>query len=67
MAWYKQWTGKDANENKDNIKHIFDELQGKIDHERIGRNDSRPGLTPNSSQLTLQKTESERNKVLGSE
>jgi len=67
MAWYKQWTGKDANENKGEIRHVFDELQGKIDYEKIGWNDSRPGLAPNSSQLTLQKAESERNKVFGSE
>jgi glyoxylase-like metal-dependent hydrolase (beta-lactamase superfamily II) len=37
MGWYKEWTGKAARENKDNVKHVFDELSGKIDHERLGR------------------------------
>ena len=36
MPWYKEWTGKEAREIKDNIKHVFDELSGKIDYERIG-------------------------------
>jgi hypothetical protein len=36
MPWYKEWTGKEAREIKDNIKHVYDELRGKIDHERIG-------------------------------
>jgi hypothetical protein len=36
MPWYKEWTGKEAREIKDNIKHVYDELSGKIDHERIG-------------------------------
>ena len=36
LAWYKEWTGKAAKENKDNVKHVFDELSGKVDHERLG-------------------------------
>ncbi|QEL14430.1 MBL fold metallo-hydrolase [Limnoglobus roseus] len=36
MPWYKEWTGKAANDIKDNVKHVFDELTGKIDHERLG-------------------------------
>jgi cyclase len=36
MPWYKDWTGKEAREIKDNIKHVYDELSGKIDYERIG-------------------------------
>ena len=36
LPWYKEWTGKDAKEIKDNVKHVYDELTGKIDHERIG-------------------------------
>jgi cyclase len=36
MPWYKDWTGKEAREIKDNIKHVYDELNGKIDHNRIG-------------------------------
>jgi cyclase len=49
MAWYKEWTGKDANENKENLQHVYDELQGKIDHGRIGMQDSRSGFTPHAS------------------
>ena len=36
MPWYKEWTGKDAKDIKDNVKHVYDELMGKIDHDRIG-------------------------------
>jgi cyclase len=36
MGWYKEWTGKAARENKDNIKHVFDELTGKVNHDRLG-------------------------------
>ena len=36
MPWYKEWTGKDAKENVDNIKHVYDELTGKIDHSVLG-------------------------------
>jgi glyoxylase-like metal-dependent hydrolase (beta-lactamase superfamily II) len=36
MPWYKDWTGKEARSIKDNIKHVYDELTGKIDHDRIG-------------------------------
>ena len=36
MAWYKEWTGVAAKDNKDNVKHVYDELNGKIDHDRIG-------------------------------
>jgi len=36
MPWYKDWTGKDAKDIKDNVKHVYDELTGKIDHDRIG-------------------------------
>jgi glyoxylase-like metal-dependent hydrolase (beta-lactamase superfamily II) len=36
MPWYKEWTGKDAREIKDNIKHVYQEMLGKIDHERLG-------------------------------
>ena len=42
FAWYKEWTGVGVVEtemNKDNVKHVFAELTGKIDHDRIG---SRP-------------------------
>ena len=38
LAWYKEWTGKAAKENTDNVKHVYDELRGKIDHDRIGLN-----------------------------
>jgi glyoxylase-like metal-dependent hydrolase (beta-lactamase superfamily II) len=36
MGWYKEWTGKAAKENGDNVKHVYDELTGKIDHGRLG-------------------------------
>jgi cyclase len=36
MAWYKEWTGKAAKDNKDNVKHVYEELTGKIDHGRLG-------------------------------
>lgn len=36
MPWYKDWTGKAAKDNKDNVKHIYDEFNGKIDHDRLG-------------------------------
>jgi glyoxylase-like metal-dependent hydrolase (beta-lactamase superfamily II) len=36
MAWYKDWTGKAAKENGDNVKHVYDELTGKIDHSKLG-------------------------------
>ena len=37
MAWYKDWTGKDANAIPDNIKHVYNELTGKIDYDKLGR------------------------------
>src|SRR5262249_17502163 len=36
LAWYKEWTGVEVKNNKDNLKHVYDELTGKIDHERLG-------------------------------
>jgi cyclase len=36
MPWYKDWTGKDAKDIGDNVKHVYDELMGKIDHDRLG-------------------------------
>jgi len=36
MDWYKEWTGKPAKENADNVKHIYEELTGKIDHSKLG-------------------------------
>jgi len=41
MPWYKEWTGKDAKDIPDNVKHVYDELTGKIDHDRVGL---RPGI-----------------------
>jgi glyoxylase-like metal-dependent hydrolase (beta-lactamase superfamily II) len=52
MAWYKEWTGKDANAIKDNIKHVYDELTGKIDHDKLGRlpyAPAWPNFTPTES------------------
>ena len=36
MPWYQEWTGKDAKENKDNVEHVYRELTGKVDHDRLG-------------------------------
>ena len=36
MDWYKEWTGKAAKENGDNVKHVYDELTGKVDHSKLG-------------------------------
>ncbi len=39
LPWYKEWTGVAVTEtpmNKDSVKHVYDELMGKIDHDRIG-------------------------------
>jgi glyoxylase-like metal-dependent hydrolase (beta-lactamase superfamily II) len=39
LPWYKEWTGVDVAEttmNKDNVKHVYNELMGKVDHDRLG-------------------------------
>jgi glyoxylase-like metal-dependent hydrolase (beta-lactamase superfamily II) len=39
FPWYKEWTGVDVVEtamNKDSVKHVYNELMGKIDHDRLG-------------------------------
>ncbi len=36
MGWYKEWTGKAARDIPENVKHVYDELTGKIDHGRLG-------------------------------
>ncbi|HSQ57346.1 MAG TPA: MBL fold metallo-hydrolase [Gemmata sp.] len=39
LPWYKEWTGVAAAETpmlKDNVKHVYQELRGKIDHNRLG-------------------------------
>ncbi|OWK47119.1 SoxH protein [Fimbriiglobus ruber] len=36
MAWYKEWTGKAAKDIKENVKHVYNEYQGKIDHNTLG-------------------------------
>ncbi|MBP3959695.1 MBL fold metallo-hydrolase [Gemmata sp. G18] len=39
FPWYKEWTGVNVVEtdmNKDSVKHVYNELMGKIDHDRIG-------------------------------
>jgi cyclase len=46
MPWYKEWTGKEAKENKDNVDHVFKELTGKIDHDRLGRRPDSPLTWP---------------------
>lgn len=39
FPWYKEWTGVEVagpQMNKDNVKHVYDELTGKIDHDKLG-------------------------------
>ena len=39
FPWYKEWTGVDVAGppmNKDSVKHVYDELMGKVDHDRLG-------------------------------
>jgi glyoxylase-like metal-dependent hydrolase (beta-lactamase superfamily II) len=36
LPWYKEWTGVAAKDNKDNVKHVYDEMMGKIDHDKLG-------------------------------
>ena len=39
LPWYKEWTGAGVVEtpmNKDNVKHVHDELMGKVDHDKLG-------------------------------
>jgi glyoxylase-like metal-dependent hydrolase (beta-lactamase superfamily II) len=45
MPWYKEWTGKDARLNVDNVKHVHAELTGKVDHSQLGRLPDRPEAT----------------------
>ncbi len=43
VPWYKEWTGVGVVEtdmNKGNVKHVYDELMGKVDHDRIGASSS---------------------------
>ena len=47
MPWYKEWTGKPAKDIKDNVKHVYEELTGKIDHERLGMIAPPLGYSPN--------------------
>lgn len=46
FPWYKEWTGVEVagpQMNKDSVKHVYLELQGKIEHDRLGWNpDRRP-------------------------
>jgi glyoxylase-like metal-dependent hydrolase (beta-lactamase superfamily II) len=37
MPWYKEWTGKDAKAIKDNTTHVYNELMGKVEWEKLGR------------------------------
>lgn len=37
LPWYEEWTGKAARKNVDNVKHVYQELMGKVDHQMLGR------------------------------
>ena len=54
MNWYKEWTGKAAKENGDNVKHIYEELTGKIDHGKLGFRTMPGGLTPAANTLATE-------------
>jgi glyoxylase-like metal-dependent hydrolase (beta-lactamase superfamily II) len=54
FPWYKEWTGVDVAEtamNKDNVAHVYKELMGKIDHDRLGAGPSplNLGAGPNTT------------------
>jgi glyoxylase-like metal-dependent hydrolase (beta-lactamase superfamily II) len=36
LPWYKEWTGKDAKEIKDNVEHVYKEMTGKIKYDELG-------------------------------
>ena len=39
LPWYKEWTGVTATETPrlmDNVKHVYDELMGQVEHDRLG-------------------------------
>jgi len=39
MPWYKEWTGVEVagpQMNKDGVKHVYNELMGKVEHDRLG-------------------------------
>ncbi len=41
LPWYKEWTGKAAKEIPDNVKFVHDEMEGRVQWDRLGR-DHRP-------------------------
>lgn len=52
FTWYKEWTGVGVTETpmlRDNVKHVHDELMGKIDHDRIGSAPLNLGAGPNTT------------------
>jgi cyclase len=53
MPWYKEWTGKAAKENKDNVEHVVKELTGKIDHDRLGRRLGAPLTWPAEAAVSV--------------
>jgi glyoxylase-like metal-dependent hydrolase (beta-lactamase superfamily II) len=38
LPWYKEWTGKAASDIPDNVKHVYEEIQGKVQWDKLGRN-----------------------------
>jgi cyclase len=49
FPWYKEWTGVEVagpQMNKDSVKHVYNELLGKVDHERLGWSPSPLDLRP---------------------
>ncbi len=48
LPWYKEWTGVDVagpKMNQDSVEHVYKELTGKIDHDKLGLAPGIPGAT----------------------
>jgi cyclase len=51
-AWYKEWTGVDAagpKMNQDSVEHVYKELTGKIDHDKLGYAPAVPGANTSAA------------------
>lgn len=58
FPWYKEWTGVAVTATdmlKDNVKHVYAELTGKIDHDRIGARP--PGFDPRGNRTAIAGTD----------
>jgi cyclase len=53
MTWYETWTGKPAKQNGENIQHVYAELTGKIQHDRLGYNPAPLDYIPRDVKVSL--------------